>query len=207
MTKRTRGEATVEREILPRDFFQRDPFTCARELIGCRVVWDGCEGIVVETEAYASSGDEACHTFRRKGAREFVEAHSAGAAYVYFNYGMHWLANVLVKGSSDGFVLIRALEPTGGLEKMRRRRGKQDARQLCSGPGKLTQALGITGTHHGLDLCCHPNRSFRKAEGSLEVVTDHRIGISLATELKWRFLLKNSTHVSAPVREGRRQRQ
>src|SRR5580692_2605785 len=96
-----------------RSFFERDPLTCAAALIGCELVWDGCSGIIVETEAYATKGDEASHTFTRKGSREFVATHRPGAAYVYLNYGIHWLLNVLVKGadSAEGFVLIRALEP------------------------------------------------------------------------------------------------
>ena len=89
------------------DFFQRDPVTCARDLLGAELRWNGCSGIVVETEAYAEHGDEACHTFSRKGARQFVEEHEAGAAYVYLNYGMYWLSNVLVKSDQgNGFVLI-----------------------------------------------------------------------------------------------------
>ena len=95
--------------MLSRTFFQRDPLTCAQELIGCELVWNSCAGLIVETEAYAAVGDEAAHTFTRPSARAFVADHQAGAAYVYFNYGMYWLFNVLVKGgAADGFVLIRA---------------------------------------------------------------------------------------------------
>src|SRR3989442_1494671 len=102
-------------DFLPRAFFQQDPLTCARELIGCELVWNECAGIVVETEAYAALDDEACHTFMRPSAREFVARHEPGAAYVYLNYGMHWLLNVLVKnGAQEGFVLFRALHPTRG---------------------------------------------------------------------------------------------
>jgi DNA-3-methyladenine glycosylase len=130
--------------VLPRTFFQRDPVTCARELIGCQLVWNSCAGIVVETEAYTATGDEASHTFVRPSARAFVAKHEAGAAYVYFNYGMYWLFNVLVKGGTgDGFVLIRALQPTRGLPAMRQRRFPKLAAaakpkppdSLCSGPG------------------------------------------------------------------------
>src|SRR5688500_4492842 len=109
--------------MLGRGFFQRDPITCARELIGCELVWNDCSGIIVETEAYAALGDEACHTFARPSARAFVAHHKPGAAYVYFNYGMYWLFNVLVKGGTeDGFVLIRALEPVRGIDLMQQRR-------------------------------------------------------------------------------------
>ena len=137
---------------LKADFFRSDPLICARELIGARLNWGRCAGIIVETEAYCAVGDEAAHTFVRPSARTFVERHKAGTAYVYFNYGVHWMLNVLVKGKQDGFVLFRALEPVSGLELMRRRRGVEEVRQLCSGPGKLTQALDITGRHHEMDL-------------------------------------------------------
>src|SRR6516164_9113103 len=130
-------------------FFKRDPLTCARELIGTELIWSECSGVVVEVEAYAAIDDEAAHTFTRPSARSFIERNKAGAAYVYFNYGVHWMLNVLVKGDSNGFVLIRALEP---------RRGIDDVRQLCSGPGKLTQAFAITCRYHEMNLCtdaCH----------------------------------------------------
>ena len=146
--------------MLDRAFFQRDPVTCARELIGCELVWKGCAGIIVETEAYAAVNDEACHTFARPSARAFVEKHDAGAAYVYFNYGMYWLLNVLVKGGSeDGFVLFRAIEPVRGVAAMTRRRLAHrrtklaHPRMLCSGPGKLARALGVDGRDHGRDFC------------------------------------------------------
>ena len=195
-------------EMLPHAFFERDPLTCSRELIGCELVWDDCAGIVVETEAYSVANDEACHTFSRKGARAFVANHEAGAAYIYLNYGMYWLLNVLVKnGSEDGFVLIRALEPTRGTEEMQRRR-KRDAqpltprtlRALCSGPGKLAQAMAVSGADHGSDLCSNPKRCFYKAKTPVEVVDDVRIGISKATHLPWRFLQKESAFVSARPR-------
>src|SRR5579884_4467702 len=111
----------ANRIILAR-FFQRDPVTCARELIGAELVWGECSGIVVETEAYAALNDEAAHTFTRPSARSFIERNQAGAAYVYWNYGMHWMLNVLVKGEANGFVLIRALEPRRGVELMKKDR-------------------------------------------------------------------------------------
>ena len=134
---------------------------CSSELIGCELTWKSCAGIVVETEAYTAVGDEASHTFSRPSTRAFIAEHDAGTAYVYFNYGMYWLFNVLVKGGTmDGFVLIRALQPVRGIPLMRRRRFPGGAalkpspvETLCSGPGKLTIALGITGKNHGNDLC------------------------------------------------------
>src|SRR5213596_3958407 len=146
--------------MLPREFFQRDPLTCARELIGTELVWGDCSGIVVEAEAYAAIDDEAAHTFTRPSARRFIERNKAGAAYVYFNYGVHWMLNVLVKGEANGFVLVRALEPRRGVELMKRRRGVNDLRQLCSGPGKVTQAFAVTGRDHEKDLCADPRHCF-----------------------------------------------
>lgn len=183
---------------ITRSFFERDPLTCAAALIGCELVWDGCSGIVVETEAYSAQDDEACHTFARKGAREFVAAHRPGAAYVYLNYGVHWLLNVLVKGpgGAEGFVLIRALEPVRGIAKMRRRRMQQNPVALCSGPGRLSEALDVRGADHGIDLCAGGGRGFLPAKRPVVVVSDLRIGISKAAHLPWRFLLKDSPFVS-----------
>jgi len=192
--------------LLDRAFFQRDPVTCARELIGCELVWKRGAGIVVETEAYAAINDEACHTFARPSAREFVARHRAGAAYVYFNYGMYWLLNVLVKGGSeDGFVLLRALEPTRGLAAMTRRRLAHrksplaHPRALCSGPGKLALALGVDGRDHGRDFCTTKTIGFRAPAQPAAVVADVRIGISKAAHLPWRFLLRGSAFVSVPA--------
>src|SRR5438132_11119379 len=134
-------------KIVRASFFKRDPITCARELIRAELIWGDCAGIVVEVEAYAAIDDEAAHTFTRPSARSFIERNKAGAAYVYFSYGNHWMLNVLVKGEANGFVLFRALEPRRGVEVMKKRRGVDDLRQLCSVPGKLTQALGITKQH------------------------------------------------------------
>lgn len=185
-----------------KEFFLRDPVTCARELIGVEFAWDGCTGIVVETEAYSEIGDESCHTFFRPSARRFVDDHEAGAAYVYFNYGMYWMTNVLTKNPASGergFVLLRALQPVSGREAMRRRRGRERERDWCSGPGKLSMALGITGEHHGQDLAGSTERGFRRINGPIvEVVTDRRIGISRAESLPWRFLAANSPWVSKP---------
>jgi hypothetical protein len=122
--------------MLDRCFFQRDAVTCARELVGCKLTCGTLSGIVVETEAYDAEGDDACHTAFRPSARAFVSGHKAGAAYVYFSYGVHWMLNVLVKAERAGFVLIRALEPLEGIQEMKKARGVQDLRQLCSGPGK-----------------------------------------------------------------------
>lgn len=187
--------------MIPREFFERTPIACARGLIGAELCWGDCSGIIVETEAYDDVGDEAAHTFFRPSARAFVERYESGTAYVYLNYGMHWLLNVLVKGGRRrGFVLIRALEPTAGLEVMIARRKVAEVRKLCSGPGRLTQALDIDGSLHGKDLCSDPARSFRLRPGRPRIVADGRIGISVATHLPWRFTLEGSRYISSRVR-------
>ncbi|NNC90841.1 MAG: DNA-3-methyladenine glycosylase [Akkermansiaceae bacterium] len=179
-------------------FFRRDPVACARELIGCTFYWKGCAGEIVETEAYAAEGDPACHTAVRPSAREFVARHPAGTAYVYMNYGVHWLFNVLVKGpEGEGFVLFRALEPRAGLAVMRRRRGREAERDLCSGPGKLTQALGIDGSVHQSSFLQHRHRGIRAAAGGVPILASPRIGISSGKELPWRFLKAGSPCLSA----------
>jgi DNA-3-methyladenine glycosylase len=187
----------MRKQLVSRPFFQRDPLGCARELIGTELIWGSCSGIVVEVEAYAAINDEAAHTFTRPSARSFIERNKAGAAYVYFNYGVHWMLNVLVKGQANGFVLIRALEPRRGVELMKKRRAVNDLHQLCSGPGKLTQALGITDRHHEMDLCVDPCHCFVcNGEGTFAVVADRRIGISRSAHLPWRFTLRGSRFVS-----------
>jgi DNA-3-methyladenine glycosylase len=187
----------MAKKILGASFFERDPVTCARQLIGIELIWGHCSGIVVETEAYNAINDEAAHTFTRPSARSFVDRNEPGTAYVYFNYGMHWMLNVLVKGDENGFVLIRALEPTSGIERMKKRRALNDVKTLCSGPGKLTQALAITGRHHELNLCRDPQHCFvRNANVAFEVVADARIGITRSAHYPWRFTLRGSEFVS-----------
>ena len=181
-------------------FFRRDPITCASELIGVELIWGRCRGVIVETEAYAALGDEAAHTFVRPSAREFVEQNDAGAAYVYFSYGMHWMLNVLVKGATNGFVLFRAIEPTAGIALMQRRRGVRNLRSICSGPGKLTQALAITGRHHEMNLCADPSYCLAPRRQAAEVVADKRIGITKAAHFPWRFTLRGSPFVSVKAK-------
>jgi DNA-3-methyladenine glycosylase len=183
--------------MIGREFFRRDPLNCARELVGTELIWGKCTGIIVEVEAYAAINDEAAHTFTRPSARAFVERNKPGTAYVYFNYGVHWMLNVLVKGKADGFVLIRALEPRDGIRLMRKRRGVDDVRRLCSGPGKLTQALQITGRHHEMDLCTDPRYCFRsRPDMVVQVAADRRIGITRSADLHWRFTLRGSPFLS-----------
>jgi DNA-3-methyladenine glycosylase len=192
--------------FLSTDFFERDVLDVAHDLIGVELIWRGCSGIIVETEAYAVEGDPACHTASRPSAREFVKSKPPGAAYVYFNYGMYWLFNLLVKGGErDGLILIRALEPTKGIESMQSRRSREKAQELCSGPGKLAQALAIDGSHHGLQMVGRGKPTdcgLKTTDLAMhEVASDIRVGISRAVDFPWRFLSRHSPHVS--VRHGK----
>jgi DNA-3-methyladenine glycosylase len=169
------------------DFFEQDPLTCARELIGCHFHWNRCVGRIVETEAYDAEDDPACHTWFRPSTRTFVDKHDAGTAYVYMNYGVHWLFNILVKGGArSGFVLFRALEPVCGIEQMRERRVGVKDTLLGAGPGRLTRALGIDGGAHGTRFLRSEDCGIRRGE-PVEIVAGPRIGISRATDLHWRF--------------------
>jgi DNA-3-methyladenine glycosylase len=199
--KRYEQTENTGKRLITSYFFKRDPLTCARELIGAELIWGACSGTVVEVEAYAAIDDEAAHTFTRPSARRFIERNKGGAAYVYFNYGVHWMLNVLVKGDTNGFVLIRAVEPQRGVELMKRRRGVGDVRRLCSGPGKLTQAFAITGRHHEMNLCADQCRCFvSNPRARFDVVADKRIGIRRSAHLPWRFTLRGSPFVSRTVK-------
>jgi DNA-3-methyladenine glycosylase len=189
---------------ISRPFFQTDPLTCAQALIGCELVWGKTAGRIVETEAYAEHNDQASHTFLRRGTREFIAIYPAGTLYVYLNYGVHWLLNFLVKGeSANGFVLIRALEPTDGHDLMRQRRAGQEDRNLCSGPGKLTQAMAIDQTLHGRDFFQISSARLTLPRQPVTVEIDRRVGITKSVELDWRFLLAGSAFVSVPIKKTR----
>ena len=180
-------------------FFERSPVDCARELIGRRFDWRGCAGRIVETEAYAAVGDAACHTFFRPSARAFVAEHPAGTAYVYLNYGVHWMFNILTRGpEGPGFVLFRALEPLVGVDQMGVRRKTEVPEKLCSGPGKLTQALGIGGNDHGRGFLARRDCGIR-GRMAVAVAAGARIGISRARQLPWRFALAGSAHLSRQI--------
>lgn len=174
-------------EMLAASFFENEPVTCARSLIGCQFVWGGCVGRIVETEAYLALDDPACHTWSRPSARAFVASHRAGDAYVYMNYGVHWLFNILVKGKAgSGFVLLRALEPVEGLDQMRGRRGGVSDHHLLAGPGRLTRAFGIDGSAHGSRFMQLPGCGVFAGD-PVQTCAGGRIGISKATENPWRF--------------------
>ena len=184
-------------------FFTRDVLTVARDLIGVELHWQGCAGIIVETEAYAVEDDAACHTATRPSARHFVQRQPPGTAYVYLNYGMYWLFNLLVKGGAqDGLILVRALQPLSGIDLMLERRGCRRDLDLCSGPGKLGRALGLSGKDHGAPMVGPKRREgcglMISSRASHEVVADVRVGIRQAADYPWRFLAKGNSHVSVP---------
>jgi DNA-3-methyladenine glycosylase len=174
----------------------------ARALIGASLFVDGVGGRIVETEAYDES-DPASHSFAGATPRTAVMFGPPGRAYVYRSYGIHWCLNIVCMPSGQGAaVLIRALEPTHGIERMRERRGLSDLRLLCSGPGRLGQALGITHALNGLRIDRAPFRVVAGTDPSIAVAAGTRIGISKARELPWRFVLAGSLFLSKPMREN-----
>lgn len=183
------------------DAFRVDPVRCAQELLGCELHFRNQVGVILETEAYREKGDEACHLFTRPSARKFASESSPGTSYVYLNYGVHWLLNVLCYdevNQEHGFVLFRALAPVQGKKEMARRRGTEKLHQLCSGPGKLTQALGITDQQHGLDFSQDGELSIRARTSAPEILADRRVGISRDQDHLWRFLIRDHPGVSVP---------
>ena len=169
----------------------------ARELVGWKLFLDGVGGVVVETEAYAPD-DPASHSYGGLRSRNATMFGPAGRLYVYRSYGIHWCANVVCAGDGVGAaVLLRALEPTSGLDAMRRRRGVADDELLASGPGRLTQALAITSAHDGFDLGEQPFELVQPA-AEVEVMTSPRVGITRATDNLWRYSLAGSRFVSRP---------
>jgi DNA-3-methyladenine glycosylase len=179
----------------------RSVHEAAPALIGWTLLCDGVGGVIVETEAYAQD-DPASHAFPGPTSRNGTMFGPAGRLYVYRSYGIHWCANVVCgpEGFGSG-VLLRALAPTHRLEEMRRRRGVDDERLLCSGPGRLTQALGIIREHDGRSLADLPFALLAPAE-PVEVATGTRIGITKAGEMPWRYVLSGSPFVSRPLPRG-----
>jgi len=178
------------------DFFARDAVTVAKALIGVSLLVDGVGGIIVETEAY-DRDDPASHSFNGETKRNAVMFGPSGRAYVYRIYGAHWCLNVVCDGEPRGAVLIRALEPTDGLAVMAERRGTNDARLLCSGPGRLCQALAVTRAHDGLPLDEPPFALFA-ADGVHDLAIGPRIGLTKAADVPWRFGALGSRFLSRP---------
>jgi DNA-3-methyladenine glycosylase len=186
-------------ERLDTGFFARSVHIVARELIGCRLFHEGCGGTIVETESYERE-DPACHAYVGLTRRTEVLFGPPGRAYVYLSYGIHSLLNAVAEPAGEAAaVLIRALEPTDDLEAMRLRRGGRPDPELCSGPGKLTEALGIGLDANGADLGAEPFLLLPPDPGwSGSVVTGPRVGITKAVERPWRFSLAGSRFVSRP---------
>jgi DNA-3-methyladenine glycosylase len=181
--------------VLRRSFFARSVHEVAPDLIGVTLLVDGVGGRIVEVEAYDQE-DPASHGYRGRTPRNEAMFGPAGHAYVYRSYGIHWCLNLVCgeEGVPEA-ALIRALEPTKGIEAQRRRRGVEDVRALCSGPGKLCQALAITRDNDGSPLDRPPFRLEQRTTAP-EIVTAPRIGLTRATELSWRYLEAGSPYVS-----------
>jgi DNA-3-methyladenine glycosylase len=186
---------------LPAAFYERPVLEVARELIGCVVVHERVAGVIVETEAYHDS-EPACHAYVGLTERTSTLFGPPGRAYVYRSYGIHALLNAVCEPEGVGAaVLIRALEPLRGISRMRERRGVEPVRALCSGPGKLTEALGIELRHNRGDLTRGPVRVCERPDAWREppVSVDTRIGITKAAELPWRFCVTGSRFLSRPI--------
>jgi DNA-3-methyladenine glycosylase len=182
---------------LKRAFFARSVHEVAPDLIGTTLLVDGVGGLIVEVEAYHHT-DPAAHSYRGPTPRNLVMFGPPGFSYVYRSYGIHWCVNfVCEKEGSASAVLIRALQPTHGIPAMRQRRGLHDERALCSGPGKLCEALGITIKQSELALDVSPYALHARTD-TPEIVTGVRIGITKAVDFPWRYGLKGSRFLSKP---------
>jgi DNA-3-methyladenine glycosylase len=180
-------------------FFARSVHEVARDLIGAMLLVDGAGGRIVEVEAYHHT-DPAAHSYRGRTERNAAMFGPPGRAYVYRSYGVHWCLNFVCEpeGSASA-VLVRALEPLEGLAQMRRRRGTNEVRMLCAGPGRVCEALGITRKHDGLPLD-RPPFELRAPVDKCEIAVGVRVGISKAEDLPWRYGLAGSKFLSKPFR-------
>jgi DNA-3-methyladenine glycosylase len=184
---------------LPRAFFGRSVHDVAPDLIGATLLLNGVGGVIAEVEAYHHT-DPAAHSFNGKTERNAVMFGPPGYVYVYRSYGIHWCVNFVCEAEGQASaVLIRALQPTQGIATMKKRRGLDDERLLCAGPGRLSEALGITHAQNGLRLDRSPFELRARPERP-EIATGIRIGISKAAELPWRYGMKGSKFLSKPFR-------
>jgi DNA-3-methyladenine glycosylase len=184
---------------LDRDFFDRSVHEVAPELIGVTLLVGGVGGLIVEVEAYDHE-DPAAHGYRGRTERNASMFGPPGHAYVYRSYGIHWCLNfVCERPEVASAVLVRALEPEHGIDVMSARRGLDERRLLCSGPGRLCQALGVTGTHNGLSLA-EPPFELRARDETPELAVGPRVGITKAADQPWRYALADSPFVSRPIR-------
>ena len=182
---------------LRRDFFARSVHEVAPELIGATLLFRGVGGIIVEVEAYHHT-DPAAHSYGGRTERNAVMFGPPGFAYVYRSYGIHWCLNfVCERAGSASAVLIRAIEPVAGIAAMKRRRKTDDLRALCSGPGKICEALGITRAQNGLALDAPPFELLARA-GAVKIAKGVRIGITKAADRPWRYGLAGSKFLSKP---------
>lgn len=189
---------------LPAAFYARPVVAVARDLVGCVVRHGDAAGVIVETEAYHDS-EPACHAFIGRTPRTQTLFAAPGTAYVYRSYGVHALLNAVCEDESTGAaVLLRGLEPLAGVPGMRRRRGREPVEDLCSGPGKLTQALGVDVDRNATSLVHGPIRIEPRPGGPPALITGTRIGITRATDLPWRFCAAGSRCVSRPWPPGLR---
>jgi len=179
-------------------FFNREVTTVAQDLLGAELLVDGVGGIITETEAY-HPGEAASHAHRGQTQRNAAMFLGPGHVYVYRSYGIHWCLNLVCADASA--ILLRALQPTAGIEEMALRRGLSNPLALCSGPGKLGEALGITKAHDGLRVDAPPF-ALRLAAASPPAVIGPRIGITKAADLPWRFGIAGSAYLSRAFRSG-----
>ena len=196
------GRETAMGQRLDETFFERSVHDVARDLIGCSLLFDGVGGPIVETESYERD-DPACHAYVGLTQRTAPLFGPPGHAYVYRSYGIHACLNFVCQPEQEAAaVLIRALEPRWGLDEMRHRRSRLRARDLCSGPGKLTEALGIGLEMNRAPLTEAPFELRDRADGwrDARVATGPRIGITRAAELPWRFCAVGSEYLSRPIR-------
>jgi DNA-3-methyladenine glycosylase len=186
---------------LEREFFARSVHEVAPELVGCTLLVDGVGGRIVEVEAYDGE-DPASHGYGGPTERNRSMFGPPGHAYVYRSYGIHWCLNLVCgrEGAAEA-VLVRALEPTDGLEVMRTRRGLDDERLLCAGPGRLCQALAITRDHDALPLD-RPPFALARGDGELEVARGPRVGLTRAADLPWRYGAAGSRFLSRALRRA-----
>lgn len=183
-------------EALPRSFFSRNVVEVARDLVGVTLLVDGVGGLIVETEAYDHE-DPASHSYVGKTARNEAMFGPPGQAYIYRSYGVHFCLNFVAGTEPGSAVLIRALESQAGIEIMARRRRTDDRRLLCSGPGRLCQALGLSLDQNGLSLDSPPFR-LEPRDGEPPIVVGPRIGITRGKDTPWRFGLSGSPFLSRP---------